>query len=317
MKTISYLYLIIATIIWAFAPALVKLALNDIDPIYFLFIRFLLVCIICLPYFFYIILKRKFSNYDLKNLFLFSVTGQVSLILFFKGLDLTTSTDTVILSLLGPLLTIIAGHYFYREKIDFMKELGIFLAFIGAILVVIEPLLSQTNGTAKDRFTGNLFVLLATLIGTFWVIYAKFLFGTNSTKFISFVKKFGLKLHKKKYNDVEFNILSFYITFIIMIPFYILNFDYYNTTTLFLSQTSLNVIMYMAVFSSIIAYILYIKAQSVLEVTEVSILTYISPFFALPASYFILNEIPSKAALIGLFVIFIGIGVAESRKKVK
>jgi drug/metabolite transporter (DMT)-like permease len=317
MKAISYIYLLIATIIWAFAPALVKLALNDIDPIYFLFIRFLVVCIICLPYLFFVIIKRKYSKYDLKNLFLFSLSGQVSLILFFKGLDLTTSTDTIILSLIGPLLTIMAGHYFYREKIDLIKELGILLAFIGALLVVIEPLLSQSNGTAKDRFTGNLYVLIATLIGTFWIIYAKFLFGKNSVKFISLMKKFGFKLHKKIYNDVEFNIISFYITFIIMIPFYIFNFDYYNTTTLFLTQNSIFVILYMAIFSSVIAYILYIKAQAKLEVTEVSILTYLSPLFALPASYFILSEIPSTSAFIGLGVIFIGICIAEARKRPK
>ncbi len=317
MKAISYIYLLIATIIWAFAPALVKLALNDIDPIYFLFIRFLVVCIICLPYLFFVIIKRKYSKYDLKNLFLFSLSGQVSLILFFKGLDLTTSTDTIILSLIGPLLTIVAGHYFYREKIDLIKELGILLAFIGALLVVIEPLLSQSNGTAKDRFTGNLYVLIATLIGTFWIIYAKFLFGKNSVKFISLMKKFGFKLHKKIYNDVEFNIISFYITFIIMIPFYIFNFDYYNTTTLFLTQNSIFVILYMAIFSSVIAYILYIKAQAKLEVTEVSILTYISPLFDLPASYFILSEIPSTSAFIGLGVIFIGICIAEARKRPK
>ncbi len=131
------------------------------------------------------------------------------------------------------------------------------------------------------------------------------------------MKKLGFKLHKKIYNDVEFNILSFYITFVIMIPFYIFNFNYYNTTTLFLSQNSIFVILYMAIFSSVIAYILYIKAQAKLEVTEVSILTYISPLFALPASYFILSEIPSTSAFIGLGVIFIGICIAESRKRLK
>jgi drug/metabolite transporter (DMT)-like permease len=317
MKTISYFYLIVATIIWAFAPAIVKYALNDIDPMYFLFIRFFIVSILCLPYLFIILKTNKYSSYDYKNLILFSFSGQVSLILYFKGLDLTTSTDTIILSLIGPLLTIAAGHYFYKEKLNFFKELGIFLSFIGAILVVIEPLLSQTNGLAKDRFTGNLLVLSATLIGTFWVIYAKFLFGKNSTKFISFVKKFGFKLHKKTYNDVDFNILSFYITFFIMVPFYILNFDSYNQTTLNLSPTSLAVILYMAIFSSIIAYILYIKAQAVLEVTEVSIIGYISPIFSLPASYLVLKEIPTLTALVGLSVIFLGIAVAEYRKKAK
>lgn len=314
MKNISYFYLIIATIIWAFAPALVKLSLNDIDPYYFLFMRFLIVSVLCLPFILLVFTKKKYSYYDYKNIIIYSLSGQVSLLLYFKGLDLTTSTDTIILSLIGPLFTIAAGHYFYREKLNLRKEIGIFISFIGAILVVIEPLISSTNGTAKDRFTGNLLVFFSTVIGTFWVVYSKFLFGKNSIKFISFVKKFGLKLHKKKYSDIDFNIASFYVAFIFMIPFYLANFDTYNTTTLNLNPVSMGVILYMAIFSSIIAYILYIKAQKELEVTEVSLLAYISPIFSLPASFIILKEIPTFSALIGLCVIFAGIIVAETRK---
>lgn len=314
MKAISYLYLIIATIIWSFAPALVKLALNDVDPFYFLFIRFLLVSLFCSPYLIFVISKKKYSWYDWKNIIVFSLTGQVSLLLFFKGLDLTTSTDAIILGLIGPLLTIAAGHYFYRERLDFIKEIGIFLSFAGAALVVIEPLLSQTNGIAKDRFNGNLLILLSTFIGVFWVIYAKFLFGKNSLKFITLVKKIGLKLHKKKYDDIDFNILSFYMAFLFMIPFYVSNFKNYNETTLNLNSTSIGVLLYMAILSSILAYILYIKSQAVLDVTEVSILSYISPLFSLPASYFILKEIPSSSSFIGLSIIFLGIAVAQTHK---
>jgi len=146
------------------------------------------------------------------------------------------------------------------------------------------------------------------------LIYYKFRFGKNSVKFISFIKNFGLKLHKKKYNDIEFNILSFYVAFIALIPFYLSNLNSYNQTLSSLSTTSIAVILYMAIFSSIIAYIMYIKAQAVLEVTEVSILGYISPMFSLPASFLILGEVPTTSALIGLSIIFLGIAVAQTRK---
>jgi drug/metabolite transporter (DMT)-like permease len=103
-----------------------------------------------------------------------------------------------------------------------------------------------------------------------------------------------------------------------MLPFYVYNFNFYNELTLNLSSTSLGVILYMAVFSSIIAYILYIKAQKALEVTEVSLLAYISPIFSLPASFLILNEVPTLSAFMGLFIIFSGILIAEfSKNKAK
>jgi drug/metabolite transporter (DMT)-like permease len=310
MKLISYLYLLIATIIWALAPALVKYALVDIDPFYFLFMRFLVVSILLIPFLIHI-LRKKYSRYDWFNIIFYSVMGQVGLLFYFKGLDLTTATDTIILYLLGPLLTIAAGHYFYKEKLSFVKKLGMTIAFFGALIVAVEPLLSQTNGTAKDRFTGNILILIATLLGTFWIIHSKFLFGKNSTKFISLMKNFGLKFHKKKYNYIDFNIFTFYIAFMVMIPFYIFNFESYNLTTLNLGLESVGVILYMAIFSSIIAYILFIKAQAVLDVSEVSILGYISPLFSLPASFLILGEIPNIWGFIGLSLIFLGIALAE------
>lgn len=315
MKIISYIYLIIATIIWAFAPAFVKLALNEIDPMFFLFARFLLASLFCLPYIFIVVLKKKYTGYDWFSIILFSVSSQISLLIFFKGLDLTTATDAIILGLLGPVATMIAGNYFYGEKFNLQREIGVGIAVIGAILVVIEPLLSQTNGTAKDRFLGNMLIILSSIFGIFWVVYSKFLFGKNSLKLISIFKKINLKLKKKNYNPTEFNILSFYIAFIVMIPFYIINFNSYNNSLLNLSFNSFWVIVYMAIFSSVFAYILYSKAQAKLEVSEVSLLAYISPLFSLPAGYYILNESPSKFAIFGLITIFVGIAIAEKSKK--
>jgi len=315
MKFISYLYLFIATIIWSFAPPLVKLVLNDIDPIFFLFVRFGIVTILCLPFIYNFLKNKKYSSYDWANVILYAVTGQVVLIIFFIGLDLTTATDAIIIVLIGPIATIAAGHYFFRDKVNLMREIGIVIAFLGAILVIAEPLLSSTNGTAKNRFLGNLLISSNLIIGTFWVIYSKFLFGTNSTKFIQLMKKIGVSLKKKKYDETEFNILSFLIAFIATLPFYFVNFQNFNQNIMNLSATSLGVILYMAIFSSILAYILYTKAQAKLEVSEVSVLSYVSPFFSLPAAYYILKELPSNYSILGLIVIFIGIFIAEKYKK--
>jgi len=317
MKLISYLYLFVATVIWSFAPSLVKLVLNDIDPIFFLFVRFGIVTLLCLPFIYKYLKNKSYSKYDWANIILYSVTGQVVLIIFFIGLDLTTATDSIIIGLIGPIITIGAGHYFFKEKINLMKRIGILIALIGAILVILEPLLSSTNGVAKNRFLGNLLISSNLVIGTFWVIYSKFLFGSNSVKFVSLMKNLGIKLQKKKYNEIEFNLFSFLIAFISTLPFYFLNFKNFNQSIADLSFSSLAVILYMAIFSSIFAYILYSKAQSKLEVSEVSILSYISPIFSLPAAFLILGEFPSNYSIIGLFIIIFGIFLAEKFKKVK
>jgi drug/metabolite transporter (DMT)-like permease len=318
MKLTSYFYLFIATIIWAAATPLVKLSFEEIDPYFFLFLRFAIVALVCLPYLYWLLNNKNYTSYDWFNIGLYSIVGQINLLIFFIGLDLTSPTDAIIIGLTGPILTIAAGHYFYKENLTLKKQIGIFLAFLGTVFVVIEPLFSQSNGLAKDRFTGNLLILLHVLIGSFWLIYSKFLFGKNSTKFIGFMKNFGIRLHKKRYDPVEFNVLSFFVAAIIFSLFYFQNFEIYNQTILNLSGQTTGIILYMAILSTIVAYILYIKAQTILDISEMAILGYISPLFSLPAAFIILNEVPSNLAFAGLSIIFLGISIAESHKiKVK
>ena len=71
----------------------------------------------------------------------------------------------------------------------------------------------------------------------------------------------------------------------------------------------------MGILSSAVAYILYTRAQAKLSVTEVSIFTYISPIFAIPASYLILGEVPNTYSYIGIAIILIGLFIAEKSPK--
>lgn len=319
-RYLNYFYLLIAILIWSLAPSIVKIVLGKIDPLPFLILRFLSVVVFLFPIYWHIfqksfIKKKKYSWYDWKNIIIYSLLSQTSLILFFIGLDYTTAVDSIILALSAPLITIAAGHYFFRDKLNLLKEIGIFIATIGTLLVVIEPLLTKQNGDPVDRFWGNMILILFHIVGSFWVVYTKFLFGTNSLVLISLMKKVGLKLHKKKYDIFEVNMLSFLVAFITLVPFALLNLETYIQQTLSLGWVEILGIIYMGLLSSAAAYILYTKAQSSLSVTEVSIFTYISPIFAIPASFLILNEVPTTYSYIGIAIILIGLFIAEKSPK--
>ena len=317
MKNLSnYGILLVATIIWAFAPSVVKLVLNDIDPFPFLFNRYLIISVICLPFLVKILKRNKFSNYDKMNLIIFSILGQTSIALFFVGINYTTAIDSVIIALATPLISIAAGHYFYKEKLNLFKDLGIILATIGTLLVIIQPVFSgETSKSINDRIFGNLFILLYQITFSLWVVYSKFLFGKNSVFLIKIFKFFKVNLHKKPYNIFEFNFISYYIGFLSFAPLIFLNLDKYLNQTKNLSVIDISGILYMAVFSTIIAYYLHSKAQAKLSMTDVSIFSYISPLFSIPAAYFILGEIPSYFSFIGISIIILGLYIAQSKEK--
>lgn len=317
MKNLSnYTLLLFATIIWALAPAVVKYTLEGIDPFPFLFLRYLVIAIICSPILYKILKRNNFSSYDKMNLVIFSLLGQTSLILFFIGIDKTTAIDSIIIALASPLISIAAGHYFYKEKLNFFKELGIILATIGTLLVIIQPMFaSKIDKSVNERIFGNLYILLYQITSTMWLVYSKFLFGKNSIFLVKIFKYFKINLHKKPYKVFDFSFISFYFGFLTFIPLIFFDLSKYTTQIYNLELDKILGILYMAIFSTVLGYYLYALAQSKLSVTDVSIFSYISPLFSIPAAYFILNETPNYYALIGISVIALGLFIAQKPAK--
>ena len=172
---------------------------------------------------------------------------------------------------------------------------------------MIEPIFSSTNGTIPQRVLGNTLVALHAILNTFWVFHSKLIFGKTQNVFTDYFSKLKKKFKLHSYTEIELNVLSFYVAFLCFLPIYLLNFESYNLELLSISMNSYLGILYMAVLSSIVAYICFSKGQAKLKISEVSILSYSSPLFSLPLSYLILSEIPTSISLIGLAVIFFGI----------
>lgn len=317
MKNLNnYGILFIATLIWSLAPSLVKFVLGSLDPFPFIFFRYLIIAVVCSPILYWILKKHKYNSYDKMNIVIYSILGQTSLILFFVGMKYTSAVDSIIIALSAPLITIAAGHYFYKEKINLFKEIGIILATVGTLLVVIEPAFTNhSNLSANDRIFGNIMILLYQATFSLWIVYSKFLFGKNSVFLIKIFKFFKVNLHKKPYNPFEINFLSYYIGFFTFIPLIFFDLNKYYTQAIDLQYLEILAILYMGIFSTVIAYHLYSKAQAKLSMTDVSIFSYISPLFSIPAAYFILGESPSYFSFIGISIILLGLYVAGRSKK--
>jgi drug/metabolite transporter (DMT)-like permease len=70
-------------------------------------------------------------------------------------------------------------------------------------------------------------------------------------------------------------------------------------------------LLYMAIFSSIVAYISYQKAIKLVKVSDMAFFHYLSPLFTLPVAYALLGEVPNKFVVVGSVFIAIGVYIAE------
>lgn len=268
--------------------------------------------------------KTPVHKQDMVNLLLLGFLNQLNLILIFWGLKYTTATDYAVLTIMGPLLSIVAGHHFFKEKVNNWVKFGVFIATLGTLYVAFEPLFengrlfSNNNIDLVQRLFGNILIFFAHLVFTAYIIWSKATTGDKSAVLNQTLKYINIKPMKTSYSSQLITALNFYIGFAILIPFTLAEtfgkFGNYTFDINSLSLVPVLGILYMAVFSSIVAYLMFQWALANSQVEDNAIFSYLQPVFAIPFAFLLLHEIPTQTTVIGVIIIAIGVVIAEAKK---
>lgn len=324
-QLLPHLALLISALIWAVAASAIKLALPDIPVFTFLLFRFTLVGLILLPYMFIELRRDPIHKKDLPNFIILGVASQVSIALIFLGLRFTTAIDTAIIGVLAPVLTFLAGRYFYEEKVTKIETLGVGLATIGTLFIIVEPLLaklgilgsSQTitgsTATSFERVLGNIFILLYQFSWPVFTILGKNMMGKSSREIKGAFKFLHMKKMSKVYKPSLITAFSFYVGLAFFIPMAVVEASGANFH-INLSPTAIGSILYMTIFSSVVAYGLYQWGIKYVEAQETALYFYLTSVFTIPAAYLLLGEVPTQTMLAGAAVIATGVVIAEKFK---
>lgn len=310
----AYIFILITTIIWAAAGPIIKYTLNYIPPLTFLFLRFLIACVILLPYTVYEIQKVKINKKDYLNFFLLGLFSQTSIALIFVALKYTTAIDNAVIGILGAILSVAAGRYFYHDKVNKGIKKGVILASIGTIVVVLEPLITGNGYTTRilHRLMGNSLLLLYNVVWVVFIVWSKMSMGEPSKllkKSLSFVH---LKPMTKNYPPTLITSISLFVGLITIMPLALIEMSNgWGFNLLDIGVNGLIGLMYMALFSSLVGYILYQKAIEHVKTSDIAFFHYLSPLFTLPVAFILLGEVPTKFVLIGSILIASGVYIGE------
>lgn len=321
-KNVMYAHigLVIVTLIWGAATPIIKYTLDYIPPFTFLFLRFLIVCLVLMPAMITMLSNHKVDKRDYFNFFLLGVFSQTSLAFTFLGLEYTTALDVTIISVLGSILAVAAGHYFYKEKVDNRIKWGLIIATIGTIVVVLEPILLSLSQhiPPHKRLLGNFLTLLSSLTWLIYVIWSKMSMGESSSKLKKTLSFIHIKPMKQRYSPQLLSGISFYVGLITILPLMVLEVtgvlgthEIYNFSIALIDSKGVLGLLYMAIFSSIVAYMLMQWALEYVQVSDTAFYSYLGTIFTLPLAYLILGEIPNTYMIIGGILIAIGVVIAE------
>lgn len=293
-RTKAYLAMLGVTVVWGAAFPIVKPSFDYVSPVQFLFFRYLFVSILLFPLLIFYLIKLKPKLKQLIIMFFLELSSYLFLILLYQGLKLTSVIEASLIGSLGPILTVLGGVIFLKEKEEAREWKGLIISFLGTLILVFEPLISGSNHSATFSFKGNLLITAYHLSWTVYLLFAKKLYRTIPKVFIaSFSAPVGL--------------LSLFTILLITNA---------STSLTLLTIPAVTIASgYMAIFGSIIGFTLYLYGQSLIEASEACLFTYLQPLVGIPLAMWLLNETISWPQIIAVIIISFGVFLGEYKPR--
>ncbi|MGB9852445.1 MAG: DMT family transporter [Candidatus Kapaibacteriota bacterium] len=255
----------------------------DLPPTLILLFRSLFASLMFLIYF--QVRKQVLFAIKKEDISKFLVLGALNVpmnqLLFYVSIKMTTAPNVALAYALSPVFILIIGVTFLKEKVNQFKVLGVIIAFAGISLILIERGVSLKS----EYFLGNLIGLVASVC---WALYSTF----------------GKPLIQR-YGSIRTTAIAMIIGFILYLPFSIAFGDLSKIQMI--QPIHWLQIIYLAVMTSGVAYLLWYYALKRLPASNVGVFNNLQPVFTTILSVIFLKQILSTSNLIGGVLVILGV----------
>lgn len=287
--------IIVLFFVWSLAFPLGKMMLGCAPPIFLTAIRMLFAAGLLVGY---ALLRNKIGKLSRRIILGLFLLGFFNIyltnILEFWSLSQISAAKTCFLYSLSPFLTAILSYFHFKEKMTFMKGLGLSIGFLGFIPTII-------NKDFTELSLNGIFVFSWPEISMFFAVFFS-VYGWILLRI----------LVKDQVSPLVANGLSMLIggVLALMTSFYL---DSWNPTPVAHGTwpTLLGLIVVLTIVSNIFCYNLYGFLLKRYTATFLSLFGLLSPVFASLHSWILLGEVPSLPiftstgiVILGLFIVY-------------
>lgn len=276
---LSYLFTII---LWGSAFPTIKIALNDFSAESLSAFRLILATIILLPF----VIIKKLPTPELRDIPVIFILGFCGFVIYHTALNfgeaLISAGISGILVSTTPIFSSALAYIFLKEHFSKWNWLSSLVAFIGISIISIS----------KDDYT------TINVLGVFIILLASF----SESLYFTFQKKYI-----EKYGFIAFTLYTIMASSPFMLIFIpeIIN-DIHGATF-----TSIVSVLYLAIFPTIIPYVLLAYIVKSVGVSDATMSLYLTPIVSLLLSYLLLDELPTTLAIIGGIITLLGVSLSN------
>jgi len=274
----NWLLFLVVVLIWGSNWSVMKSGLNYVEPLTFVFHRFLVSSLFLLPVIILLSKKMPKKRVDLARLLLLGVINALGILSTNIGLVGEKSGLSAIVTYTQPLFVFCMAVPFLKEKAKIIKIIGIVTGFLGVAAI------SARGGTLFSGLTSSiLFLLIGAFLWAVSIVYYK--------KFLSHVEPIMTNIFQTGFGTVLLGLIGM------------------SSENLYFpaSMDYLLMVLYASIGGSAIAFTIWIHILREEEATVLSSSSLIVPMVALFFGWLLLEETVGPQSLIGAFLIMLGV----------
>lgn len=271
------IYLLLASFLWGTSFIAGKFAYETLDPALVVLFRLIIAGVILFPITLRFIKENSKSDVDWKKIALLGfLTYPATFLLQFIGLQYTSASSAATMIGIEPLMVILVGQLFFKEKASLTIWLLGIIAFIGVFLLV------GLSDSEEISLIGCLLVLASTIVVALWLRLSKSVLGNLNPK--------------------VYTALSLQLGILIGLPFMLLLVKDWNIN---FSYSSIIALLYLGIGCSLFANWAWNKGLSETETNKSGIFLALEPVFGVLFSIILLNDSLSFTSWVGVALVIL------------
>jgi drug/metabolite transporter (DMT)-like permease len=280
-------------LIWTVNFVIAKVALRYLSPFALAPFRVTLAAVLMLLI--YRVLRDKFADHpgpaklEKRDWAWFALLGALGVagnqMLFAIGLSFTTIGHSSLIIGAGPITILLLARLMRLELLTIRKLAGMMLCFVGVLILALEHGLSMQSGTLK----GDLITGLGSMSFCLYAVLSKKV--------------------SRRYDTMQINLYSFLAGGLIALPLAVWQGSKLDWAGVHWAGWA--GLLYMALFASVIAYILFYWALRHMAASRLSAFTYLQPILATLLGVVTLDEPVTRHLVWGGAFILVGVYLAE------
>lgn len=288
---IVYIKLILTALLWGGTFIAGRVVAGDVGPFSAAFFRFFIASIFLVLFTYRIEGKLPLpGKRQMIPVFLLGMTGVFSYnVFFFKGLKLINAGRAAIIIAGNPILITLFSAYFFKEKLNLIKGVGIMISVAGAVIVISKGSLNEiVNGGIG---WGEIFIFCCVLS---WVAYS--LIGKAVMNGLS-------PLVSVTYSSVIGTLWLFFPAF----------FEGMLKECSSYTNMAWLSIFYLGFFGTVIGFVWYYEGIKKIGAMRASLFINFVPICAVVLAFFILDEPITPSLFIGTVLVCSGVYLTNKR----